>query len=366
MSEDEKICCNCGLESDTEHDGELYCDNCFYDLFSSCDFCGKTVNQDDIVICDGDLYCESCAEDKLGQCYECGETFIQNNLHYAECVNQEYCDNCFYDLFSTCENCSETFFIDDLDDNYFCSNCRPQFEGVYEYDYYPTPLLKGEPSDKELPLYFGVEIEIECVAGETDEAKNLPNFCYAKEDDSLDNGWEITSSPMTWEWIQEHTKEWEDILSIRKRGYRSYETDTCGMHVHMSKKAFTGLHLYKFLKLFFENQQFIMKVSRRKKSNMEKWASLETDESLVYKAKHKTCRTKYTAVNLQRSDTVEIRIFRGTLHPTGFWMNLEFCKAAYDYTKIEPIKEISGEALQEYILKNWKQFPNISAFLKEA
>ena len=146
-------------------------------------------------------------------------------------------------------------------------------------------------------------------------------------------------------------------------GMKSFKTDTCGIHIHMSKKAFSKLHLYKFLRFFRENTAFVAKISQRTSENLDQWSTLNSDESILYQAKHgKTCE-RYVAVNLGPPDTVEIRIFRGNLLETAFRKNLEFCKALFDFTAVSSSSSLTAIHFHKFVVKNKKQFPNLLAFL---
>ena len=61
---------------------------------------------------------------------------------------------------------------------------------------------------------------------------------------------------------------------------------------------------------------------------------IDNDSSLIYKAKKKDGNSeRYVAINLKNSQTIEIRIFRGTLNFNSFMKNIEFAHALFMYTK---------------------------------
>jgi len=364
------VSCGCDIEDDRrEHDGKSYCNNCFEEQFSLCDHCEEYFEAASLIKINNNWYCEACIANNFVRCCSC-ETYIpRNDRYYFEATGESYCETCYCANFARCTICEYEYRTEDLDANYHCPNCRGP-DNIYPYDYVPNLLYydkdepTGEPSDK---LYFGIELEVENTQSEdiSKTVDNLPNFVYAKEDGSLSDGFEIVSNPATWNWIKANKDKWNSILNIRKQGFRSYDTSTCGMHVHLSRNQFTTLHLYKFLKLFYENGDFILQISRRKKGNLKRWSAVEDDdESIVYKAKEKYVSNKYTAVNLAHNNTIEIRIFRGTLSFAGFWINLEFCKAVFDYTKNALYTKICVPEFCNYIVGNKKDFPNLYEFLK--
>ena len=345
-----------------EYDDDNYCQDCYDDIFSVCEGCEETVYSEITICVEDRCICEACCNNNYCICDDCGEYVHNDNVisdrHTTLCVS------CYENGYFICEDCNELLSTDHYAEDGCCISCWPEEteNGLHDYGYRPTPQFYGK-SD----LHFGIELEMESNGNDIGNAiEQLSETLYAKHDGSLHNGLEVVSHPTSWDWLQEHKDVWGGVLKLSDSGFRSYNTSTCGMHVHMSKAAFTSLHLYKFLKLFFENPNFILIISRRHKDNLQRWASAETDESLVYKAKTKSSKTgRYTAVNLQNSDTVEIRIFRGTLSPTGFWRNVEFCKAVFDYTKQASVREVTTQAFCQYVKQNHKEFPNLAAFIEE-
>jgi len=59
-----------------------------------------------------------------------------------------------------------------------------------------------------------------------------------KSNDSIDRGFEIVSHPMS---LDYHTDKmnWSEVFDKAvSMGYRSHQTDTCGLHIHVSRDAF--------------------------------------------------------------------------------------------------------------------------------
>ena len=353
--------CQCEIDdgSEQEQDGDAYCEDCYSELFTYCEHCDSTISANDIVFVGDDYMCEDCRDNNYTCCDYCSD-YISNN----ETINTNdsvLCDDCYCEHYFTCNCCGEVYNNDYYAEDGYCQNCYIEEEenGLYNYSYKPDTKFYGDGD-----LFFGIELEIESEGNSIyDAVQSLPNFVYAKADSSMNDGMEVVSHPTSWQWLQENKDKWDKILDLRDSGFLSYKTDTCGMHVHMSKKAFSTLHLYKFLKMFFENQSFITTISRRKSSNLAQWASLQSDESIVYKARKKGCENRFTAVNLQNSDSVEVRIFRGTLSPVEFWRNIEFCKAVYEFTKDASIKDITTDEFCKYAVEHKKEYPNLEQFL---
>jgi hypothetical protein len=228
---------------------------------------------------------------------------------------------------------------------------------------------------KATDLFLGIELEVENVkdADMGDILEGLPHDIYAKEDSSINHGCEFVSHPMTWEYLKAHPETWGYVLDLKREGFKSYKTDTCGMHIHLSKSAFGTLHLYKFLTLFYggrANREFIYKVSRRTRDRLEDWATLEGSNNArggrKYTAKNKMDEDgqRHCAVNMTNPHTIEIRIFRGTLGKKGFWANVEFCVAAWAYTKQCALPKVTISAFKDWVTNNKKEYPHFAEFLR--
>ena len=185
-----------------------------------------------------------------------------------------------------CERCGTTIESGDaysLDGYEYCSSCHDDVqyeseqededrhtEGVHSYGYKPQAMFfnsDGHASRNASRItedngivhgrpYMGMEIEVEDPNGRHDhddivqEIHNRTNgLVYVKEDCSLSNGFEIVTHPMTIGYLQNHADGLGSALSyLRTRGFRAWQTSTCGLHIHISKNSFKDAkHEMKFL-----------------------------------------------------------------------------------------------------------------------
>ena len=129
--------------------------------------------------------------------------------------------------------------------------------------------------------------------------------------------------PMTLEY---HMKEmpWAKILQEAIRlGYTSHQANTCGLHVHVNRDAFGESEteqdavIARILYFFEKNWEELLKFSRRTPRQLERWATRygykDQPKELLDHAKKGYHGGRYTSVNLTNTDTIEFRIFRGTL-----------------------------------------------------
>ena len=197
---------------------------------------------------------------------------------------------------------------------------------IEDYYYKPEPLFRGNGS-----RYFGVELEIDGAGEDDASARKIMGIAngngvenlYCKHDGSLDDGFEMVTHPMTLEY---HMKEmpWAKILQEAIRlGYTSHQATTCGLHVHVNRNAFGETEeaqdaVIARVLFFFESfWTELLKFSRRTPRQLERWATRygykDQPKELLDHAKKGDHGGRYTSVNLTNTDTIEFRIFRGTL-----------------------------------------------------
>lgn len=209
------------------------------------------------------------------------------------------------------------------------------------------------------PLYMGVELEVDKGKNPEELAEelqdNVPEI-YCKHDGSLDDGVEIVSHPCTlayhmneldWEWIREKCCEYE---------FKSHDAGTCGLHVHVNRNFFGNtqteidLNIAKAVLLvnrFWESH--MIPFSRRTEEQLNHWASkneitLEDDDNdatLVSKARDLRNKGRYYAVNLRNANTIEFRLFRGTLKASTFNATLQFVDTLCRFAKKLNINDIN-------------------------
>ena len=212
-------------------------------------------------------------------------------------------------------------------------------KGLLSYQYRPNKFMFVGDGDGKYP-YFGVELEMERKRGhDIDWSENVRHiesihkiennpFFYCVHDGSLADGIEIISHPFTWQWMNDNMALFDQIwgmsqdFSIR---------NTCGMHVHINKRAFKRAHLYRFLRIFYDNPRFFTALTRTN----DRYANINTRDprrdSIMRTLKP---HNKYEAVNTLNEATVEVRIFKGVVSKTGFLRNLNIVKSLYWYTKL--------------------------------
>lgn len=254
--------------------------------------------------------------------------------------------------YRTCDDCGALYDPADSGDNDYCQVCldeRADGNGdgddedgedssrvVQDYGYKPSPVFIGTGH-----LYFGVEVEFELaqasrgtVESHIDSHSGFREWFYCKDDGSLDDGIEMVTHPITEEsWRGDKLPTMRALLKdLTRMGCRAWQTETCGLHVHMSRSAFSPAEELRLQRLVFGNRAAFQVVSGRKKYN---YCSFESGNvrSQIYNAVHKgTSDDRYTAVNFTRR-TIELRFNRGTLNPDSFAARLQLAFALASFVK---------------------------------
>ncbi len=274
--------------------------------------------------------CDDCRVDGLEVCCQCDDYVAVGLRHYSERTESYYCDGCYNDTHMSCDDCNNDFLRDELREINgcdYCADCASSHSGgtIHGYSYKPVPVFYGERGDE----YYGLELEID-KGNDTHRAaakvgETLGGVAYCKDDSSLADGVEIVTHPMTYEHFMSavYPQLGGLFADLRRGGFRSHDTDTCGFHVHVSRLAFGADRnaqqhgVARFLWMWERFYPEVLRLSRRTVDRMERWAARyglephERTEDLYFKAAGDSCR--YHMVNLENTHTVEVRCFRGTL-----------------------------------------------------
>ena len=180
-----------------------------------------------------------------------------------------------------------------------------------------------------------------------------PGGWYAKSDGSLSHGVEYVSHPGTLQFWREHNFGW-----IRKKGFTSYDTDSCGLHIHVSRAPVSCLTTYKLLNFFMKHPGYIHKISRRKKVNLERWAALDDSKGVVLKKAwgDKGTTTRYMALNVEPPKTLEFRLFRGTTEPGSILRNVGWTAGLIYYARDAEIETMAPAGFATWLQRDGAKF----------
>lgn len=285
--------------------------------------------------------CRRCDHDAFS-CVSCGSV-----EHYEDsvCVGSEYwCSYCRDEYLGYCDMCGEYWNYGSHDE---CPDCTPSSRLIHDYSFRPEPVffisrgLTAIRSSRSM-TFTGFELEMEAVETNVDDGaqfatEKFGEWCYLKYDGSLSNGFEMVSHPLSYRYFLE-SFPFADLSELAKLGMRSANTGTCGLHIHINKSFFQShpSTMYRFMSLFYRNAESWKPIAGRKNSSYASWSEYELDRMLYYakglKDGVRNCNNeRYVALNLQNSNTIELRFFRGTLKPEVFAGRIEAAHAAAHY-----------------------------------
>lgn len=253
----------------------------------------------------------------------------------------------------------------------------------------------AEPKDS---LYFGVELEVQTENSINKVIphirKTMPDFVICKRDGSIgDQGIEIVTVPAS---FYDQKKMWEGFFA-NKPLVTSWASGQCGMHVHIARKGLSILRIGK-ISVFINspvNSEFISAIAGRSGNNYNRFRDRSISEcnslhdasraavpataynrqgqadvrSRIYRNASERRGTMnhdnhYEAVNLLPNNTIEVRIFRGTVKKEGFFKNLEFVHALVKFCEVAKIEDLTYPEFISWLLKNPKDYPHLLSYLR--
>lgn len=347
-------CSNCDrtlpLFERTDFDGRVLCARCRSMLTTVCDHCGARIWRGDDCGGRNSVLCEHCRDNYYSTCLECGHLVHNDDLHYLNVDDDEgYCDDCWRD--------------------------HERGQVIQSYYYKPDPVFYGEGA-----RFLGVELEMDGGGERDSKARQILNIAngnglehaYAKHDGSLDEGIELVTHPMTLEY---HLNEMPWVAIMKEAiglGYTSHQARTCGLHVHVNRSAFGDTQgaqedVIARILFFVENHwNELLRFSRRTQRQMEQWAARygrKDDPKAVLDHAKNNQFERYTCVNLTNYNTIEFRMFRGTLKLNTFKATLQMVERICDVALFMSDQEIKN--------LSWSDFaagctaPELVQYLKE-
>jgi len=343
MIEQQMRCSNCAMK--------FYQENGGIHNYNSCSSCENIVHTDNSRYYQGSMYCDTCYDNYYYVCDDCGRESWEGDGHY----------------------CSD----DDDDDE--SSNT------IHSYSYRPSPYFFGKGQ-----YYLGFELEVEArrtsrYEGAESVQNALGAHAYMKDDGSLNDGFEVVTHPHTLSAYQTDFN-WDFISTLKSNGFRSWNTETCGLHVHVSRTAFgTGdnpwgradremlilkrqAHELRFMKLIYDNQRQVERIAGRSNNS---YATFEDKGRLVHKLKSGYQNSgRYSAINTQNDDTLEVRVFKGSLRKERVLSALEFVAASVEYTRDLKVtsknQALSWLRFTAYVSNNMETYPNLALIMSES
>ncbi len=341
------------------------------------------------------IRCESCFKKFYNLCLDCNEYELKARGYFVDHDQRVFvCRECYYDYIhcELCNNCihldSANFPIEDLDHCVHCLSKEGKIDNfnIFETGWgYDTDIKFGKPSDQ---LYTGVELEVESVTnGRTyydanHIAKIMDKFVVFKRDCSLRDdgmgGFEIVTYPSD---LANHYLYWDKFFKDIPQGLRSWQTEKrCGMHVHISRKPLENnrveikcgeytTHKSPWVERIVhfvntnENRQLVNKIAGRRESGYCRKFHKPTKRVYEDLKSPYNFGEKYNAVNKSSRNTLEFRIFKGTLNRNSFYKNIEFVYATVRFCKFTSALNLNTPTFIDYVNSRKENYPFLHNWL---
>lgn len=351
--------------------------------------------------------CDDCVDD-VRDCDRCGESNISDNLHVCD-VHSRYSDR-------LCEYCYDEWEAERERD----ARANRAENLIHGYSYKPTTrFINGRENSSYHPtlntLYMGVELEIE--AGECSDwesvltdmtataynSLSVGDVWYAKHDGSIQDGFECVSHPLTIDAWRALDLSWMERAATE--GCRSWNTRSCGLHVHLSLSAFDNRsHFARWWLLHERNWEQWVTLAGRHSTTYASWnrgmegmavrraygvfphdpysspfappapnyhvdspevierKEFEREMYRKYRMYNRMANLgernyeRYCAINVQNTHTAEQRFWRPSLKVNTMLATLEVIQAAFDYTRTLTVIDSKGTMKDRMSLLEWDSF----------
>jgi hypothetical protein len=295
---------------------------------SLCIGCGKELGHDYLHIPDGSMsprngstLCVECRDAFESHCEWCSGAISIGDS--TECRNRHlYHSDCYDEMHAD----DEDVYDEDYDNGV-----------IRGWDWRPSSFMQHHASDDtaaERILSTGIELEVEFRDGGRIEASNeIASMVsdaqfYMKQDGSLESGFEIVSHPHTLKALRE--SKLEEIMNVCRRhgGESDGEIESCGLHVHIPRAALEFQDLIKMGLLVNNLPDVWLPLSRRSRPNYSEYrekTALDAAESLG----------RYEAINHTNRQTVELRIWNGSLDYQKVMGSIELTHGLVNWIKTQ-------------------------------
>jgi hypothetical protein len=185
---------------------------------------------------------------------------------------------------------------------------------------------------------------------------------------------DITPESLVWRLKRESDAFWANETrqaKLKELGYHSHQTATAGLHVHVNRDSlgFTYQEQEETIAriLFFmeKNWNELLKFSRRTPSQLERWAARygykDNPQEILKTAKGGYGR--YTCLNLCNENTIEFRIFRGTLKYNTLIATLQLVSQICSVAFVMSDEDIRNLSWTTFVAGC--QYPELIQYLKE-
>ena len=304
-----------------------------------CDYCGQWEYGDRFHLNNGENMCEEAMDEYngFGICGDCGDIVPYDSLIYSSRDCEYYCGDC-------------------IDDHITGNLIRGYHDENDNFEFIGSNVKDG--------IYFGFELEVvpqfdndieEVVEGFEYDFKNKYGqsskyFGTFEEDCSLNDGIEFVTFPLDNDNLVPFIA---NVTNLLKRNGACVDY-SCGGHIHITKNSFTQSQLPKMIMFMQNNKRDVIQFSGRDVEEFNRWSKFYCTEfdyvdeeiALDFMADD---NDRYRTINIQNLNTIEFRLFNGTLNANEILANVEFIKTLL-YAPID--KNWTFKDIKQYAIEN--------------
>lgn len=301
-------------------------------------------------------------------CAECGKPMIHR---YHTFYGTEVCTECISTKYYSCNKCNIMLKAEDTEvcrnGSRLCPTCSKRNFVLPYHHFYPKIKFYGDSKANTEP-YMGFELEVD-FGGESSSnvAEIMPIinkagqneiFAYCSHDGSLNDGFEIITQPATLRYHQSIKGIYNDVAQkLKAMGYSSHDTSTCGFHVHVNRTYFGNKEEIAIERVILIVEKFWNEMcifARRPERRMERYSkkrptSISIEEYMERANKSGEHEWHYYAVNVANSDTIEFRMFKGTLNVNTIMATLNLVENICKVAKTKPADEINRMKFEDLL-----------------
>jgi hypothetical protein len=365
------ICCD-GYYVSSLSGNNYICDKCLNTTLKLCNVCGVFTSFDDEIVEKLEskinikhatyrrmggyekVVCKKCAstENVFIKCDCCHNEVYRGDTVYGETIpalrrEARFCNDCATTgKVLLCNGCNNYFVSDKIHTNGLCMKCNirrattKRRADIHSHTYKPRPIFISTSPIIKVPL--GLELEVD----DGQQTSALMEYIaeiqqlYLKSDGSLHDGFEIVTYPLSLDYHKSVMPYDELFRRLHADGYTSNDNSTCGLHIHVGRSGLGATArsqnpaIGRLIWVFEAFKDQIKKFSRRKEYRYCSFYGLPSSYSpkqMLNYVKQDNRNNRYRVINLQNANTVEIRVFKGTLKKETVLASLELCDYVVKY-----------------------------------
>ncbi len=321
----------------------------FDNYFAYCEDCGDIILKGDAALVrDGNYYCNDC----VVSCSNCGELIPKAEVRYAEDSRRPICNYCYNSATYVCGGCGRHFLYEDSlrydedSDLDYCdscySNCLSSLIAPYhtmkdsgDINFYGSP-------DRKNHVHMGIELEVDSAdyvddisAAAQSVYDTFGDFINLEKDGSLRYGFENITQPADLDYFLSRREDFEKMFStLTEYGLSSHDNGRCGFHIHIDRTYFEKHEetaKARLLFIFERHWDNLLKFSRRTNAQVNQYAmrySSNVSDGIATITKNskkwRDCYSRFYCINLTNYNTIEIRLWRGTMNIESFIATIKF------------------------------------------